>query len=365
MAEQLGDAFVQTPNALRVWLRQVVPPAPVNHSELVISSDAVKAYIAASPLGAALDADVNWVAAACADYAAAVARAAAPATVFSLPAGVAAAVDGLAAQLGQDGTGLRYLLALLVAYPLGAAFAAVPGRTAKNALSLALGLFLAQVVFPGGWAHSALSAGVAYALLVGAHGLRRLTGISAPARWAHVAVFAWMMGYMTAVHLYRLHTDYMGWSLDFSGPQMLLTIKLTALAFNMYDGMVMGDTYRKGIAEGHPLARIYRDRLARAVTAIPDPLSYAGYVYAFTSFFAGPAFEYAEYDRSVREMPFRDAATGRLGSRHWGSRLRAAGGKLAAGLIFLGLHMVGGAVFNFDGVLSADMLHGPGALRCG
>jgi hypothetical protein len=43
---------------------------------------------------------------------------------------------------------------------------------------------------------------------------------------------------MSASHIYRLYVDYMGWSLDFTGPQMILVIKLTSFAFNYYDGVV-------------------------------------------------------------------------------------------------------------------------------
>jgi hypothetical protein len=37
-------------------------------------------------------------------------------------------------------------------------------------------------------------------------------------------------------HVYRMSIDYMGWTIDFTGPQMLLTLKLTTLAFDLYDG---------------------------------------------------------------------------------------------------------------------------------
>ena len=38
-------------------------------------------------------------------------------------------------------------------------------------------------------------------------------------------VFTWMLGALTCIHLYRMHIDYLGWSLDVSGPMMLLTMK--------------------------------------------------------------------------------------------------------------------------------------------
>lgn len=70
-----------------------------------------------------------------------------------------------------------------------------------------------------------------------------LLGRAVPAigRKAHVLVFLFMMGYMSLCHVYRIWVDYMGWTLDFTGPQMLLTIKLTSLAYNLFDG-----THNKG-----------------------------------------------------------------------------------------------------------------------
>jgi hypothetical protein len=33
-----------------------------------------------------------------------------------------------------------------------------------------------------------------------------------------------------------MSVDWMGWSLDFTGPQMILTIKVTSAAMDYYDG---------------------------------------------------------------------------------------------------------------------------------
>ena len=143
MAEQIGDAIVQTPAALRLWLRHIVPMSPVNHSQLVVTSEAVKGFIQQTPFASALNVEVDWLSSACADFVAAVGEKAAPFTIFHLPAGIASSLDGLAASLGQDQTGLKYLLALLMAYPLGAVFAMVHGKHLKNLFSLVAGLFLA------------------------------------------------------------------------------------------------------------------------------------------------------------------------------------------------------------------------------
>lgn len=33
-------------------------------------------------------------------------------------------------------------------------------------------------------------------------------------------VFAFVLAYMCFSHIYRIYVDYMGWSLDFTGPQV-------------------------------------------------------------------------------------------------------------------------------------------------
>jgi hypothetical protein len=53
---------------------------------------------------------------------------------------------------------------------------------------------------------------------------------------------------MSVSHIYRLYVDYMGWTLDFTGPQMLLVIKLTSFAYNYYDGVVDKTSQKKELS---------------------------------------------------------------------------------------------------------------------
>jgi len=45
-----------------------------------------------------------------------------------------------------------------------------------------------------------------------------------------------VMGYMVACHVYRMYVSYMSGIFDFTGTQMVLTMKLTSFAYNMFDG---------------------------------------------------------------------------------------------------------------------------------
>ena len=60
--------------------------------------------------------------------------------------------------------------------------------------------------------------------------------LMAPRKHVHVYVFVWAMGYMTLSHLYRMTFFYMVDQFDFTRTQMVLTMKLTSFAFNLYDG---------------------------------------------------------------------------------------------------------------------------------
>lgn len=41
-------------------------------------------------------------------------------------------------------------------------------------------------------------------------------------------VFAFVLGYICMSHIYRTYVDYMGWSLDFTGPQVREIFRYTA-----------------------------------------------------------------------------------------------------------------------------------------
>jgi len=46
----------------------------------------------------------------------------------------------------------------------------------------------------------------------------------------------WAMGSVSAAHVYRMTNDYGGWTLDFTGPLMILVQKVTLVAYALHDG---------------------------------------------------------------------------------------------------------------------------------
>jgi len=240
---------------------------------------------------------------------------------------------------------IRFVIILFLVYGISALFAILPSQKLKHLLSAASGIFLAQWMFGPEWFNSLFSSLVTYVLLW-------LAEIVPPlGRYRHIIILVWMMGYMTAAHLWRLHVDYLGWNMDYTGPQMILTIKLTSLAFNLYDGHRRSKyesiiVNNKKALEDKSLPadkqrslqnenRKYSGWIKLSTPRLPDILSYLGYVYLPSSFFAGPAFEYSIYEASVTGSIFQ---TGKDKPNYdWSGRLVATVKKLLFGIVFLGL----------------------------
>ena len=87
------------------------------------------------------------------------------------------------------------------------------------------GLLMLRYVYGSDWVHGIISSLVTY-----------LICLIAPRKHVHLYVFGWAMGYMTFSHLYRMMFFYMVDQFDFTRTQMVLTMKLTSFAYNLYDG---------------------------------------------------------------------------------------------------------------------------------
>lgn len=122
---------------------------------------------------------------------------------------------------------LRYVLSLFAVYPMAMVFSQLPTGNIRHLFSFTFGLLIAMFVLGNGWIHSMITSLVTFGIVkwCGRHKL------------SPYIVFAFNMIYLSGSHIYRIYVDYMGWSLDFTGPQMILVIKLTSFAFNYYDGV--------------------------------------------------------------------------------------------------------------------------------
>lgn len=194
---------------------------------------------------------------------------------FLVPNFVFEQMAKLAETTGQDSETLNYVMGLFLCYPLGMIMTCMPYGKSRHFFSFLLGAFLLQFTIGKQWIHHMITSLLAY-------GMFKVL----PAKDAKFWVPVMTMVYVTAGHLHRQYINYMGWDLDFTGSQMVLTQKLYMLAFNLYDGEML----KKG--EGD---RATKKCAPFSVVELPPLLDYLGYCFNFSSLLAGPAFEYYSY----------------------------------------------------------------------
>lgn len=220
-----------------------------------------------------------------------------------------------------------------MSYPVAAVLRNVPLslHKFKHFLSMAAGLVLLRYVYGIDYMHGVISTTITYIIC-----------LVAPRNRVHIYVFIWAMGYMTFSHLYRMTFFYMVDQFDFTRTQMVLTMKLTSFAYNLYDGRCDDDSSintdvqkskatdssstqsgaarcsiqgsdvtgsssdsedtinsSRKVDSSNYVKRTAEARARYAITDLPSPLEFGGYVFCFPNLLAGPAFVYADYIRGI------------------------------------------------------------------
>lgn len=128
------------------------------------------------------------------------------------------------------------------------------------------------------------------------------------------------MMYLSAVHIYRLHYDYGSATIDITGPLMMITQKVTALAFSLHDGRARDP------------AALSASQRGQAVRRLPTALEYFAFCLHFPSLLAGPIVLFRDYIDFAEGINYRRCGAGAEldGSTDW--RL-GSGCAIAAGPI--------------------------------
>lgn len=256
----------------------------------------------------------------------------------------------LSAAVGFPADQLRALLCFAAAYPLAEVLRRLGSPTAKHWMNIFVGVGMAQFVYGSQWLLSLLSASTTYALM-----------LAAPAHLAPRLVFAYNMALVAALHLYRMYVDYMGWTMDATASQMLLLIKLTSFAYNYHDGTAGAPATASAASDSPALAKLKKTRRELAIRQLPSLLEFFGFVYCFTTFLAGPAFEYREYVDAVKGVKGANNTSGTDSDKRQlrstqkrvpSSPVRPAMKKLALGLVFIALLATCGAYADVRAALS-------------
>ena len=255
----------------------------------------------------------------------------------------------LSSALGFSAHPLRMVIAFLLAFPLASLYRRLPSVAAKHLLGAVAGVaFLAY--------SSDRAAYYPIATAVASYAIIRL----APQRASPWLVLAVTLVVLCFAHLRRIFVPQdLAW--DFSGAQMVLTIKLSSVAFEIMDGASLRaagpapSPSREGLhvsppaAHGgpasaaiaptpnnvgvplealpgdprhakHPALRWKQERLDRAIQVMPTLLEFVGFAFFFGAVLVGPAFDYYEYTTSLTGAKYRTRPDGQ---RHRPSAERA------------------------------------------
>lgn len=188
-----------------------------------------------------------------------------------------------------------------------------------------------------------------------------------PRKYTASFVMYFAMAYMILAHVYRmihahkdrqyidpLSAEYLDSdrSFDFTGTQMVLTMKLSSFAYNYFDGK-----YNKDPSESEKWANYddrkrkmlmstYNERKKYSIDVLPSLLNYLGYMLNFNCILAGPAFEYNDYIGAVDGTAFGLKAGDAVVVP--ASSLFPSFSKLIVALTCIGISQFGKGVLGFD-----------------
>jgi len=193
----------------------------------------------------------------------------------------------LGSKIGTGPDELKLVFTFLASYPLAGLLKRVPDASPakKNLFSLSISAFYLVGLFD-------LWDGLQTLLIasIGAYAIAKFLRQSPYMPWIG---FVFLMGHLSFNHLARMNANDSR-TVDITGAQMVLVMKLSAFCWNVADGVLP--------EEG--LTDFQKDR---RLTELPDLLDFAGYVFFFPSMMVGPAFDFVEYrrwlDTSMFEVP--------------------------------------------------------------
>ncbi|KAI5124885.1 hypothetical protein M0805_007315 [Coniferiporia weirii] len=238
----------------------------------------------------------------------------------------------LADSLGASVDQIKLISCLLISYPLGSVFVRLPAgnHAIKHLFNIGVTLFylLAMLDLWSGVAQLLVSILAAYFIA------KHVQGPNMP--WI---VFWVVMGHLTVNHVIRAMFDLSYETMEVTGPQMVLTMKLTTFAWNVYDGR-------------RPVEDLDKWQLEKRVVEYPSLLAFLGYSFYFPGFLVGPYLDFTSYASLIDESLFstkkvngKEVANG--GRRVPKGRKRVAYRKLVLGLAFLGMYVTQSGKFSY------------------
>ncbi|KAI0356518.1 MBOAT-domain-containing protein [Trametes cingulata] len=224
---------------------------------------------------------------------------------------------------------IKLIFCLLFSYPLGSFYIRIPAShpELKHIFSIAVTCFYLIPVLQlyGGAIQLLFSVAGTYYLA------QKVQSQRMP--WL---VFIFTMGHLTISHIIRTLDEAGYEKMEISGPQMVLTMKLTTFAWNVLDGR-------------RPAEELDKWQTEQRVVEYPSLLEFLGYAFYFPGFLVGPYLTFNEYRALVSGSLYKAAEKREDESRALDrmpqrlvprGRKRVAFRKMIVGLMFLGAYVV-------------------------
>ena len=191
----------------------------------------------------------------------------------------------LSAGVGLPVDQLKFTICMILALPVAFIFKLVTrdpfqctdekekGRAIafRHTLCMIIGVSFMTFLFGYDAVHSVISSAVGFLILQ-----------LIPTKNVHIWMTGWAMVYLSCCHISRMIVAYLGWELDFTNPQLLLTQKLMNIAFALYDS-------------SRDPSKCTEEQNKRKLSRPPTFLEYFGYIFALHTLLGGPATDYNDY----------------------------------------------------------------------
>jgi lysophospholipid acyltransferase len=238
----------------------------------------------------------------------------------------------LASAIGASVDQIKLISCLLIACPLGSLFIRIPVSqpNLKHLFNILVSVFFFIPVLN-------LSSGFVQLLgsVLGTYYIAaNVKGPNMP--WI---VFAFVMGHLTVNHVIRAFYNLSYETFEVTGPQMVLTMKLTTFAWNVWDGRTAPGNLDKW-------------QLQKRVTKYPTLLEFLGYSFYFPGVLVGPYLDYASYMSLIDESLFEGKRSPSSTRSIPDGRKRVAYRKMLTGLVFLGIFVVLSPSFYYGIVIT-------------
>ncbi|TFK43038.1 MBOAT, membrane-bound O-acyltransferase family-domain-containing protein [Crucibulum laeve] len=230
---------------------------------------------------------------------------------------------------------IKLIFCLLVAYPLGPIFVRIPTSqpALRHLFSVTVAVFFFFPVLKIYSAFFQLLASILATYFIAKYDR------SSKMPWV---VFVIVMGHLTINHVIRAVYGFSYETMEVTGPQMVLTMKLTTFAWNVWDGRRKAEDLDKW-------------QTAKRVSEYPSLLEFLGYSFYFPGILVGPYLDFAEYRELIAESAFQDEAVkAKLTRRLPAGRKRAAYTRMVLGLLYLGAFVVLGGKYNYAAALTPE-----------